>query len=122
MKIKNYKELNIWQKSIDLVQEMYKITKYFPRDELYGLSSQIRRAAVSILSNIAEGFNRFHNREFRQFLYISFGSCAEVETQKIITHRLEYIDQKSVSEILEKIKEIGKMINSLIKKINNNLN
>lgn len=65
MKIKNYKELTIWQKSIDLVQEMYKITKYFPRDELYGLSSQIRRAAVSILSNIAEGFNSFHNREFR---------------------------------------------------------
>jgi four helix bundle protein len=88
MKIKSYKDLNIWKRSIRLVEEIYKITKNFPKEEIYGLTSQLRRSAVSIPSNTAEGFTRFHNKEYRQFLYISLGSCAELTTQVIISSHL----------------------------------
>ena len=121
MKIKNYQELNIWKRSVEIAIEIYNISKNFPKEELYGLTSQIRRASVSISSNIAEGFNRYHNKEFRQFLYISLGSCAEVETQLFIAQRLNYVDQEKSSKLIKELGEIGKMINSLIKKINGNL-
>ena len=80
MKIKNYKDLNIWKRSIKVVEDIYKITKNFPKEEIYGLTGQLRRSAVSIPSNIAEGFARFSNKEYRQFLFISLGSCAELST------------------------------------------
>jgi four helix bundle protein len=121
LKIKNYQELNIWKRSVEIAIEIYNISKNFPKEELYGLTSQIRRASVSISSNIAEGFNRYHNKEFRQFLYISLGSCAEVETQLFIAQRLNYVDQEKSSKLIKELGEIGKMINSLIKKINGNL-
>lgn len=121
MKIKNYQELNIWKRSVEIVIEIYNTSKNFPKEELYGLTSQIRRASVSIPSNIAEGFNRYHNKEFRQFLYISLGSCAEVETQLFIAQRLNYVDQEKASKLIKELGEIGKMINNLIKKINNTL-
>ena len=79
-KIRNFQDLEIWQRSIQLVEEVYRLTKSFPRDELYGLTSQLKRSVVSIPSNIAEGFNRNHKAEFKQFLHISLGSCAEVLT------------------------------------------
>ncbi len=75
-KIKSFKDLKIWQKGIEIVKDVYDITKSFPKEELYGLTSQMRRCAVSIPSNIAEGFKRYHNKEFKQFLYITLGSSA----------------------------------------------
>ena len=88
MKIKSYKDLNIWKRRIGVVEDIYKITKNFSKEEIYGLTSQLRRSAVSIPSNIAEGFARFHNKEYKQFLFISLGSCAELSTQIIIALRL----------------------------------
>ena len=70
MKIKSYKDLNIWKRSIELVEEIYRITKKFPKEEIYGLTSQLRRSAISIPSNIAEGFTRLHNKEYRQFFFL----------------------------------------------------
>lgn len=76
-KIKGFKDLRIWQKGIEIVKDIYEITKPFPKEELYGLTSQMRRCAISIPSNIAEGFKRYHNKEYKQFLYITLGSSAE---------------------------------------------
>ena len=121
MKIKNYKDLDIWKRSIKLVEDIYRVTKSFPREELYGLTSQIRRAAVSIPSNIAEGFTRFHNKEYKQFLYIALGSCSELSTQIIIASRLKYFDNNKIEQLLNEIDEICRMTMSLIKKINSNL-
>ena len=120
MKIKSYKDLNIWKRSIELVEDIYRLTKSFPKEELYGLTSQMRRAAVSIPSNIAEGFTRFHNKEYRQFLYIALGSCSELSTQIIIASRLKYFDNNKMEQLLDEIDEICKMTMNLIKKINSN--
>lgn len=117
MKIKSFKDLNIWKKSIRLVEDIYKITKSFPKEEMYGLTSQLRRATVSIPSNIAEGFARFHSKEYRQFLYTSLGSCAELTTQVIIASRLKYIEDYKTNELLNEIDEISKMTMGLIKKL-----
>jgi four helix bundle protein len=116
-KIKNFKDLRIWQESIRLVKDIYLLTKKFPKDEIYGLTSQMRRSAVSIPSNIAEGFRRYHNKEYKQFLYITLGSCAELETQIIISYDLEYINENIKEKVTEKIKYICKMVFKLIKKL-----
>jgi four helix bundle protein len=121
MKIKNYKDLKIWNRSIELVKGIYDITSLFPNEELYGLTSQIRRSGISIPSNIAEGFTRYYNKEFRQFLYIALGSCAELETQVIIANRLNYLDADIKSKISNDLEIICKMITNLIKKLNNDL-
>ncbi len=120
MKIKSYKDLNIWKRSIVVVEDIYKITKNFPKEEIYGLTSQLRRSAVSIPSNIAEGFARFYNKEYRQFLFISLGSCAELSTQIIIALRLGYFENKEANQLLNEIDEVSKMTMSLIKKLNTN--
>ena len=117
MKIKNYKDLDIWKRSIGVVENIYKITKNFPKEEMYGLTSQLRRSAVSIPSNIAEGFARFSNKEYKQFLFISLGSCAELSTQIIIALRLGYFKNKEADKLLNEIDEISKMTMSLIKKL-----
>lgn len=78
--IRSFKELHVWQKVIKIVKDIYALTSKFPKEELYGLTSQMRRCAVSILSNIAEGFKRSHNKEFKQFLHIELGSAAELAT------------------------------------------
>ena len=116
-KIKNFQDLRIWQKGIEVVKDVYILTKKFPKEELYGLTSQMRRSAVSIPSNIAEGFKRYHNKEYKQFLYIAMGSCAELETQIIITYELDYLDDTNKIKIIEKLKYICRMINQLIKKL-----
>ena len=113
----SYKELIVWQKSIELVIQIYKVTKAFPKEEMYGLTSQMQRAAVSIPSNIAEGHERNSSKEFVQFLYISRGSLAELETQVIIAEKLGYINQEEKTCILNDCYEIGKMINGLLKSI-----
>ncbi|MFH1776719.1 MAG: four helix bundle protein [Candidatus Omnitrophota bacterium] len=80
-KIRNFRDLNVWKNGIEIVKDVYKIAHELPKQEVYSLVSQMKRSAVSIPSNIAEGFNRFHNKEYKQFLYIALGSCAELETQ-----------------------------------------
>jgi len=110
--IKNHKDLEVWKKSMYLVSNIYKITESFPNKELYGLTNQIRRAAVSIPSNIAEGAARNSKKEFIQFLYISLGSLSELETQIIIASRLEYLN--NLDTLSEDLKFVQKLINGLI--------
>lgn len=117
MKIKSYRDLAIWKLGKELVTDIYRLTVNFPKSEFYGMVSQLRRAAVSVPSNIAEGFNRYQNNEYRRFLYISLGSCAEIETQIEICYDLKYIQQRDKEVILEKIDHESKMIMSLIKKL-----
>ncbi len=120
MEIISYKNLIVWQKSIELVLEIYKITDKFPKEELFGLSSQMRRAAVSVASNIAEGRTRGYRKEFKQFLSTAFGSGAELETQLIIAKKLPKtlnFDYKKADGLLE---EVMKMLNALLQKLKTN--
>lgn len=117
MKAKDYKDLKVWQKGIEIVDKLYSITDRFPKEELYGLTSQIRRAAVSIPSNIAEGFVRHHHKEYIQFLYVSLGSCAELDTQVIIAAKRNYINLQKQQEIAEDINHEIRMILALIKTV-----
>ncbi|MFH1996833.1 MAG: four helix bundle protein [Candidatus Omnitrophota bacterium] len=114
-KIKSFRDLNIWKKGIEIVEDVYKTTESFSKSELYGLTSQMRRSAVSIPSNIAEGFTRKHSKEYRQFLYIAMGSCAELETHIEIAQRLQYLDARLKEDLLEKINHTTRMIMSLLK-------
>ena len=116
-KIRNFRDLDVWKLGKKLVVDVYKITQNLPKEETHGLISQMRRAAVSIPSNIAEGFNRFHNKEYRQFLYIAIGSCAELETQIEIAFDLNYLDEASKSTLLEIIDHESRMLRNLIKKL-----
>ena len=114
-KIKNFKDLKIWQKGIKLVKTIYQTTESFPDKETYGIVSQMRRSAVSIPSNIAEGFMRRHNKEYKQFLYIALGSSAELETQIILSEQLGFLKNEQSKNILANINELNKMIIGLIK-------
>lgn len=116
-KLNSYKELIVWQKSIDLVEQVFKITDKFPKSELYGLTSQMRRAAVAIPSNIAEGAGRQHTKEFIQFLAIAEGSATELETQLIIALRLQFLDTNDYERVSALLLEIFKMLRVLIKKL-----
>jgi len=117
MTITTYRDLDIWKLGIDLVKEIYQLTKTFPKEETYGLCSQMRRAVVSIPSNIAEGFKRRHNKEYKQFLYITLGSSAEVETQITIAKELKYITGEKEESLLDKLDHLGRMITNLMKKL-----
>ena len=108
MKTNSYKDLIVWQKSYRLVLEIYKISENFPENERYGLVSQIRRAAVSIPSNIAEGYGRNYNKEYKQFLSIAYGSLCELETQYLLSIDLKYILKHEIIEGL--LKEVGGML------------
>ncbi len=99
--MKTHKDLQVWQRSIDLVEKIYKVTGNFPKEELFGLSSQARRSAVSIPSNIAEGGARHSNKEFLQFLYIALGSLSELETQCLIAQRLKLLKDETVLTDIE---------------------
>lgn len=116
--MKTYKDLIVWQKSIELVIAIYKLTEKFPKEEIYGLTSQIQRASISIPSNIAEGRMRGGNLEFKRFLLIAFASGAELETQLFISKKLpktEKLDYNKVDSLLE---EVMKMLNKLISQLN----
>ncbi len=115
--IKTHKDLDVWKKSIEFVTNIYKTTKSFPKSEVYGLVSQIRRAAVSVPSNIAEGAVRKGKAEFRQFLFIALSSAAEIDTQLMISKNLAYIDQNSYDILIEELNTISRMIQGLIKSI-----
>ncbi len=110
MKLTGHKDLDVWKKSMALVLDVYKNTQNFPSHELYGLTSQIRRSAVSIPSNIAEGAARNSDKDFIRFCYISLGSLAELETQLIIAHQLKYLE----NDFEDKIVAIKQMLNGLI--------
>ena len=114
-KVSTHKDLEVWRKAMDFVTELYKQTANFPKVELYGLSSQMRRAAVSIPSNIAEGAARKSNKEFIQFLYIALGSSAEVDTQLIIAKNLNFIDVTVFEKMNVDQDEISRMLVGLIK-------
>lgn len=109
--INSYQELSIWQRSMDLAQSVYRLTRDLPNEERYGLTSQMRRSAVSVPSNIAEGFNRKQGKEFKRFLGIALASLAELETQTILSVRLEYLGQEKTRDLLESMDVLGKMIN-----------
>lgn len=117
MKTSDYKELQVWQKAMDLVVEVYNIIKLLPKEEMYGISDQIRRSAVSIPSNIAEGQSRNSAKEFIQFLSIARGSLAELETQFLICVKVNMLSNDKIDNILISTKEIGKMIKGLMNKL-----
>jgi four helix bundle protein len=117
MDIKSYKNLEVWQKSMDLVILCYQSTKDFPKNEFYGLAGQLQRSAVSIPANIAEGRARKHSKEFIQYLSIAYGSLAELETHIQIAQRLNYISSTKTDQLLERTAEVGRMINGLRKSI-----
>jgi four helix bundle protein len=121
MKVKSYKELNVWNKGIEIVDRIYEITKNFPQMELYGLARQMQRAAVSIPSNIAEGFVRGHTAEYKQYLRTALGSCAELDTQLIITSRRNYATDAVVTNLQEDINYESRMITNLIKSLAGNI-
>ena len=118
MESKYYKDLIVWQKAMDLVVEIYNLSKLLPKTETYALADQMRRAAVSIPSNIAEGQQRRTQSEFANFLAIARGSEAELETQLYICVRLSYLQREQVKSAISLCTEIGKMLNALIKKQN----
>jgi four helix bundle protein len=110
MKVKDYKDLRVWQKGIEIADKIYSVTDDFPKSELYGL-------AAHISSNIAEGFVRHHGKEYKQFLYISLGSCAELDTQLIIANKRNYLTKEKLEELSEDINHESRMLASLIGKI-----
>ena len=109
-----YKDLKVWQKSMLLARRIYEITLRFPVDEKFGLVSQMRRCAVSIPSNIAEGYGREGEKEHSHFLFISLGSSNELETQLILSHEFHYVSDEEYSEIMDLNSEVNKMLSSLI--------
>ena len=117
MKVQHYRELVVWQKAMLLCREIYLLVNKLPKEELYSLSSQIRRAAVSIPSNIAEGQARNSTKEFIHFLSIARGSKAELQTQLLICVDVGYISEEEVKTVMNLTEEVGKMISSLIQKL-----
>lgn len=122
MEAKGYEQLNVWQKAMDLTVEIYGLTKHFPREELYGITNQMRRAAVSIPSNIAEGHSRNSQKEFLKFLSIAKGSNAELFTQLLICERIGYISSSNIKPIKQLSQEIARMLTSLITRIEASIN
>jgi four helix bundle protein len=113
----SFEKLQVWQRGIALVESIYKATKLFPKEERYGLVSQMRRAAVSIPSNIAEGSQRTSDKDFANFVLISKGSLAELQTQLIISKKLEYISQELFSETAKEIDELSRMLHAFHSKL-----
>jgi len=107
-KPKNHKDLEVWKQSMDLVDVVYRVTKGFPHEELYGLVNQMRRCAVSVPSNVAEGAARSGKKEFSQFLHVSLGSLSELETQILISKRLGYMDREEA--LLRRIETVRKLL------------
>lgn len=117
MYLKSYKELIVWKKSIQLVKEVFLLTKKFPQSEVYGLSSQMRRAAVSIPSNIAEGYGRKSQKEYAQFYSIAYGSALELETQLIISLELEIGKKEEIVHAQLLLEKVLKMLNVMVSRL-----
>ncbi|MBD2395108.1 four helix bundle protein [Cyanobacterium aponinum FACHB-4101] len=120
IELKSYRDLTVWQKSMDLVVICYQLTSQFPKTEIYGLSSPIQRAAVSIPANIAEGKGRNHLGDYIRHLSIANGSLKELETHLMIVGRLGYLKEQELKVTLNKCEEIGRMLHSLIEKLSQN--
>lgn len=114
--IESFKDLKIWQLGMDIVADVYKLTGKFPKEELYGLTSQVRRAAVSIPANIAEGFRRYHPKEHKQFLAIAMGSAAELETELLLAERLRYFSGDDLKALSPKFESLGRMLTTIIRR------
>ena len=114
MKLKTYQELIVWQKAMDLVEEVYEASRCFPREEIYGLTSQLRRAAISIPSNVAEGQGRRTTPDFIRHLSIAYGSLMELETQILIATRLSYLVQGECQKVMSMAGEVGRLLNGLM--------
>lgn len=117
--VKTYKELGVWRKAVDLTTEVYRATRCFPDEEKFGLTSQIRRAAVSIPANIAEGWGRGTTREYLRFLLISRASLMELETHGTISTRLGYLSEEEFAGLTTRMDEVGRMLNGLTQKLRN---
>ena len=117
--MRDYKKYIVWRKSHEIVLDIYKVTRDFPKDELFALTSQMKRASSSIPTNIAEGCGRSSDKDFCRFLYISFGSANELEYQILLSIDLNFIDSEKGQKLLIQIEEIKKMLNGLIIKLNN---
>jgi four helix bundle protein len=117
----NYKELKVWQKAYRLCLEVYRFTRIFPKEEQYNLTSQIRRAAVSIPSNIAEGYGRKTTPDYIRSLYIAYGSICELETQIMLAGDLEYISGEIMTRLQEDIREVERMLKALIRSLESKL-
>ena len=115
--IQSYRDLRVWQKGMDLAEACYSITKEFPKEEMYGMTSQIRRAAASIPANISEGYGREYRAEYVQFLRIAQGSLKELETHLILSARVKLTTFQAVSPILTECESLGKMLRSLIRSL-----
>ena len=113
--ISNYRDLKVWQKAMDLAELIYQLTVDIPESEKFGLTSQIRRASVSIPSNIAEGYGRMNRGDYRRFLMVANGSLKELETQLILLNRLNYVSQADSKTIWNLCQEVGKMLFTMIK-------
>ena len=119
--METHKDLRVWQQSIEMVTSIYLMTQSFPKDEMFGLVSQLRRASVSVPSNIAEGYARGTDKEKLHFLRISSGSMSEIETQLMLSLNLGYIDQEKYNKLLETVTSVWKQLNSLISSIKKRL-
>jgi len=118
LKTNQFTQLSVWTMGMEICEEIYKLTRVFPKEERYGLVSQMRRAAVSIPSNISEGFNRHQRKDFRHFLQIANGSCAELETQVLLSRRLGFISEIEKSPLHSKLIVEQKMLKTFIQKLN----
>ena len=121
MYLRSYKELIVWQKSMELAISIYELTSRFPQTEIYGLVSQMRRAAVAIPSNIAEGYGRKSSKEYRQFLSIAYSSCLELETQLILAKKLRFVDVEDFKKSEALLQEVLKMLNTMMFKLKSKL-
>ena len=115
--MKTHRDLKVWNEAMDLVTQVYSVSLRFPKGEIYGLTSQMRRAEISIPSNIAEGSARSHNREYKQYLTISLGSASELETQILISNRLGYLNHEECDVMISRLNEISRMLQGMIKRI-----
>ena len=113
----DFHDLTVWQRAIDLTVCIYKLTQRFPKEETYGLTSQLRRASVSVASNIAEGRGRLNPAEFRQFLGIALGSAFEIQTQLLVARKLDMGNEKAINEAMALCDEISKMLTAFIQKL-----
>ena len=119
--VKSHKDLDVWRLAIDLAQDVYEVSKVFPRDEQFGMTSQMRRAAVSIAGNIAEGAARNGQREFTQFLYIALGSASEMETQLEIARRLGLVAEGDFARLDALLARVAQMLRGLIRSVKSDL-
>jgi four helix bundle protein len=119
--VKSYRDLEVWKKSIELAEQVYRVSAEFPKEEKYGLTSQVRRSAVSVAANVAEGAEREGTKEFLQFLGIASGSLAETETLLILAARLGLMTQPDLQPVLEKASSVGRMLNGLKRSLRSKL-